>query len=180
MSNNTANTSSTSEAISKATSTGRKAYRGEVLHFLADPTKVSEEESYQYFEDGLLVINHGLVEAIGNATDLLASLPDEVVITQYDNGLIMPGFIDTHVHYAQSEMVASYGEQLLEWLENYTFPEEKQFADMEHGKRVAEFFLNQLLAAGTTTALVFGTVHKESVEAFFTIAQQKKLRMICG
>jgi len=180
MSNNTANTSSTSEAISKATSTGRKAYRGEVLHFLADPAKVAEEESYQYFEDGLLVINNGLVEAVGNAKDLLTSLPAEVVITQYDNGLIMPGFIDTHVHYAQSEMVASYGEQLLEWLENYTFPEEKQFADMEHGKRVAEFFLSQLLDAGTTTALVFGTVHKESVEAFFTVAQQKKLRMICG
>ena len=77
-------------------------------------------------------------------------------------------------------MIASYGEQLLEWLENYTFPFERQFSDLEHGKNVAEFFLNQLLDAGTTTALVFGTVHKESVEAFFTIAQQKKLRMICG
>ena len=108
MSNNTANTSSTSEAISKATSTGRKAYRGEVLHFLADPAKVSEEESYQYFEDGLLVINHGLVEAVGNAKDLLKTLPADVVVTQYDNGLIMPGFIDTHVHYAQSEICLLY------------------------------------------------------------------------
>ena len=172
MSNNISNSSSTN--------TGTKAYRGEILHFLADPAKVSEEESYQYFEDGLLVINNGLVEAIGNADDLLATLPADVVVTQYDNGLIMPGFIDTHVHYPQAEMIASYGAQLLEWLENYTFPEEKQFADIEHGKRVAEFFLTQLLDAGTTTALVFGTVHKESFEAFFTIALQKKLRMICG
>jgi guanine deaminase len=84
------------------------------------------------------------------------------------------------VHYPQTEMIASYGEQLLEWLENYTFPFERQFSDFEHGKKVAKFFLDQLLEAGTTTALVFGTVHKESVEAFFTIAQQKKLRMICG
>ena len=172
MSNNTSNSSSTN--------TGTKAYRGEILHFLADPAKVSEEESYQYFEDGLLVIKNGLVEAVGNAQELLATLAADIKVTQYDNGLIMPGFIDTHVHYPQAEMIASYGAQLLEWLENYTFPEEKQFADIEHGKRVAEFFLTQLLDAGTTTALVFGTVHKESVEAFFTIAQQKKLRMICG
>lgn len=172
MSNNTSNSSSTN--------TGTKAYRGEILHFLADPAKVSEEDSYQYFEDGLLVIKNGLVEAVGNAQELLATLAADIKVTQYDNGLIMPGFIDTHVHYPQAEMIASYGAQLLEWLENYTFPEEKQFADIEHGKRVAEFFLTQLLDAGTTTALVFGTVHKESVEAFFTIAQQKKLRMICG
>ena len=172
MSNNTSNSSSTN--------TGTKAYRGEILHFLADPAKVSEEDSYQYFEDGLLVIKNGLVEAVGNAQELLATLSADIKVTQYDNGLIMPGFIDTHVHYPQAEMIASYGAQLLEWLENYTFPEEKQFADIEHGKRVAEFFLTQLLDAGTTTALVFGTVHKESVEAFFTIAQQKKLRMICG
>ncbi|NQY50125.1 MAG: guanine deaminase [Colwellia sp.] len=172
MSNNISNSSSTN--------TGTKAYRGEILHFLADPAKVSEEDSYQYFEDGLLVIKNGLVEAVGNAQELLATLSADIKVTQYDNGLIMPGFIDTHVHYPQAEMIASYGAQLLEWLENYTFPEEKQFADIEHGKRVAEFFLTQLLDAGTTTALVFGTVHKESVEAFFTIAQQKKLRMICG
>lgn len=172
--------STSSKVLSKATTTGRKAYRGEILHFLADPAKVAEEESYQYFEDGLLVINNGLVENVGHAAELLADLSTDIEVTQYDNGLIMPGFIDTHVHYPQSEMIASYGEQLLEWLENYTFPEEKQFADIEHGKRVAEFFLTQLLDSGTTTALVFGTVHKESVEAFFTVAQQKKLRMICG
>ncbi|ALO36343.1 guanine deaminase [Colwellia sp. MT41] len=176
MSHSTSNTPSTSEVTSTAT----KAFRGEILHFLADPAKVAEEESYQYFEDGLLLIKNGLVVAVGNATDLLATLPVGLEVTQYDNGLIMPGFIDTHVHYPQTEMIASYGAQLLEWLENYTFPEEKQFSDFEHGKRVAEFFLTQLLDAGTTTALVFGTVHKESVDAFFTIAQQKKLRMICG
>jgi guanine deaminase len=166
--------------MSKATDLSKKAYRGEILHFVADPAKVGEKESYKYFEDGLLIIHKGLVEAVGPCSELMTTLADDIPITRYDHGLIMPGFIDTHVHYPQTEMIASYGEQLLEWLENYTFPEEKQFADIEHGKRVAEFFLTQLLAAGTTTALVFGTVHKESVEAFFTIAQQKKLRMICG
>ena len=157
-----------------------RAYRGEILHFLADPAKVALEDSYQYFEDGLLVINDGYVEQVGNADSLLETLPGNVKITHYQEGLIMPGFIDTHVHYPQTEMIASYGEQLLEWLENYTFPAERQFSDEAHGRKVAEFFLSQLLEAGTTTALVFGTVHKESVDAFFTIAQQKKLRMICG
>ena len=157
-----------------------KVYRGELLHFLADPAKVGEQASYQYLEDGVLIIKDGLVEQVGEASELLATLDENITVTHYKNGLIMPGFIDTHVHYPQTEMIASYGEQLLEWLENYTFPFERQFSDLEHGKSVAEFFLNQLLEAGTTTALVFGTVHKESVEAFFTIAQQKKLRMICG
>ena len=144
-----------------------KAYRGELLHFLADPSKVNEQDSYQYFEDGLLIIKDGLVAQIGSYEDLITTLDVSVDIIYYENGLIMPGFIDTHVHYPQTEMIASYGEQLLEWLENYTFPFEDKFSDIAHGKRVAEFFLSQLLDAGTTTALVFGTVHKESVDAFF-------------
>jgi len=157
-----------------------KVYRGELLHFLADPEKVTLEDSYQYIEDALLIIKDGLVEQVGDANTLLPSLDANVEVIHYQDGLMMPGFIDTHVHYPQTEMIASYGEQLLEWLENYTFPFEKQFSNLEHAKGVAEFFLTQLLEAGTTTALVFGTVHKESVEAFFIIAQQKKLRMICG
>ena len=157
-----------------------RVYRGELLHFLADPAKVALQDSYQYFEDGLMIIKDGLIESIGEANDLLPMLDDNIDVTHYKSGLMMPGFIDTHVHYPQTEMIASYGEQLLEWLENYTFPFERQFSDLEHGKNVAEFFLSQLLEAGTTTALVFGTVHKASVDAFFTVAQQKKLRMICG
>ena len=157
-----------------------KVYRGELLHFLADPEKVAVENSFEYFNDALLIIKEGLVDQVGDAKTLLKSLPADIQIIHYTDGLIMPGFIDTHVHYPQTEMIASYGEQLLEWLENYTFPAESRFSDQQHGENVAEFFLSQLLDAGTTTALVFGTVHKESVEAFFTIAQQKNLRMICG
>lgn len=157
-----------------------KVYRGELLHFLADPSKIELEKSYEYFEDALLIIKDGLVEQIGNAKELLPTLPKSIDVVHYSDGLMMPGFIDTHVHYPQTEMIASYGEQLLEWLENYTFPAEKKFSDEAHGRKVAEFFLSQLLEAGTTTALVFGTVHKASVDAFFTIAEQKKLRMICG
>ena len=157
-----------------------KAFRGELLHFLADPAKVELSESYQYFSDGLLVVENGHVKQVGDAELLLVKLPKSVEITHYPSGLIVPGFIDTHVHYPQTDMMAAYGSQLLEWLENYTFPTEQKFADEAFAKEVATFFLQQLLAAGTTTALVFGTVHKESVDAFFSVAQQKKLRMICG
>ncbi|WP_077341902.1 guanine deaminase [Pseudocolwellia agarivorans] len=157
-----------------------KVYRGELLHFLADPSKVKLEDSYEYFPDALLIIKNGLVDTVGHAHDLLSTLPFGTEIIHYTDGLMMPGFIDTHVHYPQTEMIASYGEQLLEWLENYTFPAERQFSDEAHGKKVAEFFLSQMLDAGTTTALVFGTVHKASVDAFFSIAEQKNLRMICG
>ena len=157
-----------------------RAYRGELLHFVEDPSKVALEKSFVYIEDALLIINNGLVEQVGDVRELLPTLSDEVEVIHYADGLIMPGFIDTHVHYPQTEMIASYGEQLLEWLENYTFPAEKEFIDEAHGKKVAEFFLSQLLDAGTTTALVFGTVHKASVEAFFKIAENKNLRMICG
>lgn len=150
------------------------------MDFIADPAKVGEQQSYRYFSDGLLVVEDGKVVGFGQAQQLLKALPAEVEVVEHQQGLIMPGFIDTHVHYPQTEMIASYGEQLLQWLENYTYPTETQFADEERALDVAEFFLDQLLDAGTTTAMVFGTVHKASVDAFFTAAQQRQLRMICG
>ncbi len=157
-----------------------QVFRGEILHFIDDPAVVGAIESHQYFDDGLLVLNNGKVERVGPANELLPSLASEVKITVIEQGLIMPGFIDTHIHYPQTEMIGSYGEQLLEWLENYTFPTEKQFADAKYARKVSEFFLKQLLANGTTSALVFGSVHPESVDEFFYCAQKKNLRMIAG
>jgi guanine deaminase len=155
-------------------------FRGEILHFVADPIKVGIDKCYQYFADGVLITENGYIKAVGHSQALLETLPPKQNITHYKQGLIVPGFVDTHIHYPQTEMIASYGEQLLEWLENYTYPVEEKFANYQYAKEIAEFFLAQLLQAGTTTALVFGTVHKSSVEAFFTVAQQKNLRMICG
>lgn len=156
------------------------AFRGEILHFIQDPAIVGIEQSYQHFEDGLLIVEEGKVSALGEYSDLIQTLAQGTPVTHYEQGLICPGFIDTHIHYPQTEMIASYGEQLLQWLENYTFPTEKQFCDKAYASKIADFFLTQLLDAGTTTALVFGTVHKESVEAFFEAADAKQLRMICG
>jgi guanine deaminase len=156
-----------------------KAYRAAILHSIADPAVVGVEQSYEYFEDGLLVIDNGQVANVGHAADLLPTLKG-VEITEYRDALITPGFIDTHIHYPQTGMIASYGEQLLDWLNTYTFPTEQQFADKAHAADVAGIFLKELLRNGTTTALVFGSVHKQSVDAFFEAAEELNLRMIAG
>jgi guanine deaminase len=157
-----------------------KVYRGELLHFLADHAKVALEDSYQYIEDGLLILKDGLVEQVGSAAELLPTIDDSVEITHYENGLIMPGFIDTHVHYPQTEMIAAYGTQLLEWLNTYTFPVESGFKDPVKAAAVSKVFIEQLLTNGTTTALVFCSVHPESVDALFTEAQKHNMRLIAG
>ncbi|UTW07673.1 guanine deaminase [Pseudomonas benzenivorans] len=160
-------------------STNLKAYRAAILHSLADPAVVGVEASYEYFEDGLLLVEDGQVVQLGHAADLLPK-HKAVEVVEYRNALITPGFIDTHIHYPQTGMIASYGEQLLDWLNTYTFPTEQQFADKAHASDVAGIFLKELLRNGTTTALVFGSVHKQSVDAFFESAQALNLRMIAG
>lgn len=157
----------------------RQAYRAAILHSLADPAVVGVEQSYEYFEDGILLIENGKVAQVGTASDLLPKLTG-IDVQHYPDALITPGFIDTHIHYPQTGMIASYGEQLLDWLNTYTFPTEKQFEDKAHASDVAAIFLKELLRNGTTTALVFGSVHPQSVDAFFEQADKLNLRMIAG
>jgi len=157
-----------------------KAYRAALLHSLADPAEVGIEASYEYFEDGLLVVEGGKISAIGHASELLPTLAADVEVNHYPDALITPGFIDTHIHLPQTGMVGAYGEQLLDWLNTYTFPCESQFADPTHAAQVADIFIKELLRNGTTTALVFASVHPESVEAFFEAAHKLDLRMIAG
>ncbi|WFS16878.1 guanine deaminase [Pseudomonas sp. 905_Psudmo1] len=159
--------------------TNIKAYRAAILHSLADPAVVGVEQSYEYFEDGILLIENGKVAQVGAAAEVLPKLAG-VEVQHYRDALITPGFIDTHIHYPQTGMIASYGEQLLDWLNTYTFPTEQQFADKAHASDVAAIFLKELLRNGTTTALVFGSVHPQSVDAFFEQADKLNLRMIAG
>lgn len=151
------------------------ALRAQIFHLISNPFESSN--SYQYFEDGLLVVENGIVKEVGPFKDLKDKHPQ---FEDHSGKLIIPGFIDTHIHYPQTEMVGSYGEQLLEWLEQYTFPLEKKFKDKEYADRVAKIFIDELLKNGTTTALVFPTVHPESVDAFFEEAEKRNLRMISG
>lgn len=154
-------------------------YRASILHFVSNPSQTEKESSYEYWEDGLLVVKNGKVEKVGKYSKLVSDY-DAFAVTDYSGKLILPGFIDTHIHFPQTEMIASFGAELLDWLNTYTFPTEKQFGNKSYAEKIAKFFIRQLLLQGTTTALVFGSVHKESVDAFFEQAQKHKLRMIAG
>src|SRR5215212_1695502 len=128
--------------------------------FLTDPAKAFAIET-----DGIVLCRGGIIDAVGPAADLLASIPAEVPITYFSGCLIAPGFIDTHVHYVQTGIIASYGTQLLDWLDRYAFPAEMAFADPAHAAAMARIFCDELLRNGTTTALVFCAVYPQSVDA---------------
>lgn len=157
-----------------------QAHRGTLLHFLSDPLGSGSPDSFEYIEDGLLLIDNGRVAAAGPAKSLAPNLPAGLPVVDHGSDILMPGFIDSHIHYPQTDVIGSGGRQLLDWLQDYTFPAEGRFADAVHAHEVAEFFLDELVRNGTTTALVFCTVHDASVEAFFQSAQQRRLRMIAG
>lgn len=156
-----------------------KAFRGSFLDFIDDPFYVTESESVRYIDDGLLILENGRVKELGLYNTLKDKYAD-LAITSYTGRIIMPGFIDTHVHFPQTEIIAAYGEQLLEWLNKYIFPTEGKFKDKEYARKVAAFFLDELLKNGTTTALVFTTVFPQSADAFFEEASWRNLRMIAG
>jgi guanine deaminase len=153
-------------------STRPSAHRGRIVHFVGD--------ALETFDDGLLVIADGRIVALGPTAALRPTLAPDVAIVEHRGKLIAPGFVDTHVHYAQTDIVGSHGEQLITWLERYAFPVEQRFADPAHAASVAEFFLDELARQGTTTAVVFGTVHAASVDALFAAAARRRMRLIAG
>jgi len=154
------------------------AIRASFLHFKSDPDL--SDDAFEYIEDGLLILKQGRVRQLLNALEWIDHLPDGSALYDYSGCLIMPGFIDTHSHYPQTEMIASYGLQLLDWLKQYTFPTEEKFAERAHADQVAEFYCEQMLRNGTTTSAVFATVHSESVDAIFEAAARRDLCLVAG
>jgi len=159
---------------------GVRAHRGAILHFRSDPGSGDDPDTFEFFDDGLLVTADGRVASIGPARELLPALPSDAELVEHRDSILMPGFVDTHVHYPQTDIVGTGGRQLLDWLEHYTFPAERGFADPAHAREVAEFFLDELVRNGTTTALVFCSVHPASVQAFFEAAAARRMRMAAG
>jgi guanine deaminase len=125
------------------------------------------------------VVEDGLVVAIGDATDVAPRFAG-LAIRSYPGKLLVPGFVDTHIHYPQTDRIASFGLQLLEWLDRHIYPAEMAFADPVHARETAAFFLTELLRNGTTTALVFATVHEGSVDALFGCAEALGMRIVSG
>lgn len=137
-------------------------------------------DQVRYIEDGVLIAEQGQILWFGTWNDAQPHLPANVEVQHYPEQLIIPGMIDTHIHFPQTEMVGAYGEQLLSWLNTYTFPTEIQFKEKAYAQQIAKLFVNELLKNGTTTALVFCTVHPESVDALFEAAAQQQMRLIAG
>ena len=157
-----------------------QALRASIMHCLADPGEEADDSTWEYFDDGLLVIDGGHIVNAGDAAAFLADLPADLPVRDFSGKLLVPGFIDCHVHFPQLDIIGSYGAQLLEWLNQYAFPEEARFADPDHAREVARAFVDEMLANGTTTALVFGTVHAHSADAVFEAAEAKGMRLIAG
>ncbi len=154
------------------------AFRAPLLTFNGDPAQSGEAAVYE--TDGLVIVDDGKVVASGPHAALAATLAPDAVVHEMRDKLIVPGFIDTHIHYPQTDMIASPAPGLLPWLDTYTFPTERRFDDPAHAREVAEFFVDALLACGTTSALVYCTVHKQSADALFAASESRDLRMIAG
>ncbi|MFN3614269.1 MAG: guanine deaminase [Rubrimonas sp.] len=149
----------------------RRLIRGEIVSFDradAAPTHI---------EDGAILVSDGRIAAVG---DWSAMADPAIRVDDWRGLIVMPGFIDPHVHFPQAQATAAYGEQLLEWLQRHVFPEEARFADPEHAAAIAPRFFDALIAHGVTTACAFGSSHPQAIDAWFAEAERRGLRMIGG
>jgi guanine deaminase len=157
-----------------------RVYRARVFTPIADPFAAREDvaSTYRWWDDGFVAVgDDGRFAAVGNWSD---APRDGEIINLGKNALITPGFVDTHLHAPQLEMIGSYGGKLLEWLNTYTFPTEAKFADASHAERVAKSFFDEMLRNGTLSALVFSTIHREATDIFFAEAERRGFRGIIG
>lgn len=154
-----------------------QGYRAALLSVPHDPATAGRE-AVRHEPDGLLVVEKGIVVARGDHATLAPRFPGLPV--ERLPGLIVPGFVDTHIHYPQVDRIAAHGAQLLEWLERHIFPIEARFGDPAHAEETAAFFLDELLRNGTTSALVFATMHEASVDALFGAALDRDMRIVSG
>ena len=153
-----------------------KVYRARVFSPVSDPFRAGAASSFVAYDDGFVAVEGGRISGVGD----WPRHPDGDVVDLGRETLLSPGFVDTHLHAPQLEMIGSYGGHLLEWLNRYTFPTEAKFADPKHARRIAVAFFSELLRNGTLTALVFSTIHAEATNIFFEEAERSGFRGING
>ena len=154
--------------------------RGRLLSFNRAPQSLTDAGSYSYETDGGLLIEDGRIVARGAYAEIKAKAPAETIEIDHRPHLILPGLIDTHLHFPQMQVIASYAANLLEWLNTYTFPEECRFVESAHAERIATHFYDELIRHGTTTAVAYCSVHKTSADAYFAEALRRNMRMVGG
>ncbi|MFB9947812.1 guanine deaminase [Rhizobium puerariae] len=157
-----------------------KLIRGRLLSFRRAPLSLTDTESYAYEHDGALLVTDGRIAATGDYAAVKAKASQDVEEIDHRPHLILPGFIDMHLHFPQMQVVASYAANLLEWLNTYTFPEECRFVETDHAARIATHFYDELLRHGTTTAVAYCSVHKTSADAYFAEALKRGMCMVGG
>lgn len=151
---------------------------GQVLSFAGDPF-VEGPAAARHLETGAVLVAHGRIAAVGEAAALRTAHP-EARLHDYGRALISAGFVDAHVHYPQTAIIASWGKRLIDWLNLYTFPEEMRLADPAYAAEIANRYLDLVTANGTTTVCSYCTIHPESVDAIFTAAQARGMRLYAG
>jgi guanine deaminase len=150
---------------------------GQVIRFQGDP--FTSPDAAQSLSQGAVLVDQGRIAAVGNATDLRVRYP-QATVHDYGQKLISAGFVDAHVHYPQTAIIASWGKRLIDWLNTYTFPEEMRFADRAYADDIAGRYLDLVLARGTTTLCTYATIHPASVDAIFAAAKSRGMRVFAG
>ncbi|BCH63468.1 guanine deaminase [Agrobacterium vitis] len=154
--------------------------RGRLLSFRSQPRDITDTASYLYESDGAVLVENGVILASGAYDSVKAEADAQTLEIDHRPHLILPGFIDCHVHFPQMQVIGSYAANLLEWLNTYTFPEECRFVETAHAARIATHFFDEFLRQGTTTAVAYCSVHKTSADAFFAESARRGTRMIAG
>jgi guanine deaminase len=155
-----------------------KVLRGRVLTFLDEPQGRDDTSSYRWIEDGAITVgSDGVIVSVGDF-DTARTAGHEII--DHRPHLILPGFIDPHIHFPQMQVIGAYAAALLEWLNTYTFVEEQRFGDEAHARRIASCFFDELIRHGTTTAAAYCSVHPQSVDAFFAEAAKRDMLMVAG
>jgi len=150
------------------------AIRGRIAHITS-----TAPLTWEYYADGILVIEDGHITDLGPAERLFGDGLEPAACEQV-HGLLLPGFVDTHVHSPQIDVIGSYGEQLLEWLERYTFPAEAAYVDEAYAAAAADVFLAALLQQGTTSASIYTTIHRQATDEVFAAANRRNMRLLAG
>jgi guanine deaminase len=154
--------------------------RGRILTFTDDPGRDDHASAYRYFEDGGVLISGGKIIQMGDYSDISRAALEDAERIDHRPHLIIPGLIDPHNHFPQMQVIGSYGTQLLDWLNKYTFVEEQKFASETHSARIAALYMDEMIRNGTTTAAAYCSVHRASAEAFFAEAEKRNMLMIGG
>lgn len=173
--------------VNVVTSNPTKAFRTRIVHIRDFPvydgqTSIAKSvaQHFEYIPDGIILIEEGKVKIVAKTDDLVRQGFDIEQCEHLPDLLCCPGFIDAHIHAGQLDVIASFGEQLLEWLNQYTFPAELKFAELEYAQLHSKRFIDALLSNGVTAAMVFSTRFSHHAESLFEIASQLNMRMIAG